>query len=279
MKRHLGVAVGQMNSVDDIDANFRQIMKLLDQITEHDEIDLVCFPENSLYMRVKEGEKIQGLDLEHEVFSKLKSEAKRRGLYLHLGSVAIRKAGGLTNASVLVTPLGQHSITYEKIHLFDIDIEGHAPVRESDVYQGGEAPKILEIEGWHLGQTICYDLRFSELFSWYAQHATEALLVPSSFLVPTGKVHWHILLRARAIESQAYVIAAAQAGQHQSVKGSYVRETFGHSLVVDPWGQIIAEGAPESVQLLKVKLDIEKLQAVRKQIPMAGHRRLVKMKK
>ncbi len=268
-----------MNSVDDVDTNFRQIVNLLSEIKKNDEIDLACFPENSLYMRIKEGEVIEGLTLDHKVFSLLKNEANKRGIFLHLGSVAMRVGGQLRNASVTVTPLGEVSITYEKIHLFDIDIENHAPVRESDVYLHGEEPKILELHGWHFGQTICYDLRFSELFNWYAQHAVEAMLVPASFLVPTGKAHWHVLLRARAIESQAYVIAAAQAGQHHSLKKSGLRETFGHSLVIDPWGQILAEGNPEGPQLLKVKLDLEKIKAVRKQIPMANHRRLVQMKR
>lgn len=277
MKEVLGIAVGQMNSVDDVEKNYQQIIELLSQVKKSDEIELVCFPENSLYMRIKEGEKIAGLAIDHPVFSKLSEEAKKRKLNFHLGSVAIKLKDKLANASVFISDQGQVTLSYKKIHLFDISIEGEVSVRESDIYTHGETPEILKLEGWNFGQTICYDMRFSELFSWYAQHHVEALLAPSSFLVPTGKLHWHILLQARAIESQAYVIAAAQAGTHQSTKTKAVRETYGHSLIIDPWGKILQEGPAEGAALLKAKLDLKRIKTVRKQMPMSDHRRLIKM--
>jgi predicted amidohydrolase len=204
--------------------------------------------------------------------------AKSKKIWLHLGSLPLREQGELSNASVLISPTGEVKCSYQKIHLFDISLPDQVPVRESDVFKPGSQPQILEINGWHIGQTICYDLRFSELFNWYAQHSVELILVPSAFLVPTGKVHWEILLRARAIESQAYVVASAQAGHHIGKAGGS-RDTFGNSLVVDPWGQIIAQGKPEGPQTLLVMLDMDKVQSVRRQIPMKNHRRLVTVKR
>jgi predicted amidohydrolase len=279
MKKTLGVAVCQMNSTDDVEQNSEQILSLLDQIKKNDDIDLACFPENSLYLRIKEGEKIEGIDLQHSVFSRLAKESRERDLVIHLGSVALKAGGRLTNASISISPTAGAVISYEKIHLFDIDIEGHGPVRESDVYKNGETPQILDVQGWQIGQTICYDLRFAELFTWYARHGVEALLVPSSFLVPTGQMHWHVLLRARAIESQAYVLAAAQAGTHRSGRAAGSRETYGHSLVVDPWGKIMAEALTHGPEVLKVHLELDRVQSVRRQIPMHGHRRLVAVKR
>lgn len=273
----LGVAVCQMNSIDDVEANYHQILKLLFDVPEK-KYQLACFPENSIYMRLKEGEKVAGISLADEVFKKLSKAAADKKMWLHFGSVPLRHEGHLSNASVLVSPDGKIEMTYQKIHLFDISLEGHVPVRESDVFKHGAEPQILQIQNWHIGQTICYDLRFSELFNWYAQHSVELILVPSSFLVPTGKDHWEILLRARAIESQAYVVAAAQAGHHMGKAGGS-RDTYGHSLVVDPWGHILAEGRPEGAQTLLVELDLKRVEAVRKQIPMKNHRRLVRVKR
>lgn len=277
-KTELGVAVCQMNSVDDIEANFQQIQKLLKDVPDDGSYDLACFPENSVYMRLKEGEKVAGVELQDPVFSKLAQLAKSKKIHLHLGSLPLRHNGHLSNASVLISPSGDVRTSYQKIHLFDIELEGQLPVRESDVFKHGDQPQILQIQDWHIGQTICYDLRFSELFSWYAQHSVELILVPSAFLVPTGKVHWDILLRARAIESQAYIVASAQAGVHTGKNGGS-RETYGHSLVVDPWGQVIAQGTSSGPQTLLVKIDLKRVQAVRKQIPMRNHRRLVTVKR
>jgi predicted amidohydrolase len=274
MKKTLGVAVCQMNSGDDVVANGEQIISLLDQIHIGDNIDMACFPENSLYLRIKEGEKIEGVDLQHPVFTKLAHESARRKIFIHLGSVPLRAGEKLTSASISISPETGAAVTYQKIHLFDIDIDGHAPMRESDVYKNGETPQVLDVQGWQIGQTICYDLRFAELFSWYAEKQVQVLLVPSSFLVPTGQMHWDVLLRARAVESQAYVIAAAQAGSHHSLKTSSSRQTYGHSLVVDPWGVVVAEGSPDKAEVLKVQLELERIESVRRQIPMHGHRRL-----
>lgn len=281
-KTKLNLAVCQMNSTDSEQKNFEQIQHLLSSLPKEKHFDLICFPENSLFMRIKEGQKISGLELSNPVFRQVSELAQQRKTTLHFGSLPLRIDGHLRNASVLVKPDGEVRPSYFKIHLFDIDLEGQAPVRESDIYKHGDEPQILDVEGWHLGQTICYDLRFSELFNYYAQHSVEIILVPASFLVQTGHAHWEVLLRARAIESQAYVIAAAQAGTHFGSQPDSLqsrRETYGHSLIIDPWGQILVEAKSMGPELMTFELDMDRVKAVRKQIPMRNHRRMVKMKR
>jgi predicted amidohydrolase len=271
MRQNLSIAVCQMTSVDDVEANIRQIEHLINSVSTP--FDIAFFPENCLYMRLKEGEAIPGLDFQHPVFERLKTLAQKRRASLHLGSIPLREDGKLTNASVLITPDGNVQCTYRKMHLFDITLEGQKPIKESDVFNHGPTPAVLNMGPWKIGQTICYDLRFAELFSVYAKNAVDAILVPAAFLVETGKSHWEILLRARAIESQCYVIAAAQAGTHENSRGNQ-RKTFGQSLVINPWGEILAKGSSDSPQVLCVELEKSQIEAVRRQIPMQSHRRL-----
>jgi len=274
---HLHLAVAQMTSTDSVAQNFEQIVQLIDSIPVTRVVDLLCFPENCLYLRVVEGEAISGLNLQDSVFQNLSEIAIKRQISLHLGSVALQEqaTGKLINATVFIEKTGQIEVTYAKMHLFDIHLSGQKPIRESDVFAAGVQPEILQLQGWLLGQSICYDLRFAELYSQYARAECEALLVPSSFLVPTGEKHWHVLLRARAIESQAYVIAAAQAGEHKSSRSLATRKTYGHSLVIDPWGETLCEGAQTGQELLFATLNLEKVAEVRRQIPMAQHRRIL----
>jgi len=267
---NLKIALCQMTSVDDVEANLQQIEKLCAPI---EKADVIFFPENCLFMRLKEGDLIRGLDLEDPAFLRLGELAKNKSCYLHLGSVPLRENGKLSNASVVISPRGEARCSYRKIHLFDITLEGQNPVRESDAFIHGSEPLVLDMVSWRWGQTICYDLRFSELFSIYAHQSVDAILVPAAFLIKTGQAHWEILLRARAIESQCYVIATAQAGAHRN-GGEAERKTYGHSLVVNPWGEIIAEGSADHPEILLAELDRDLIEKVRRQIPMSGHRRL-----
>lgn len=264
-----------MTSVDSIDVNVAAIKKSLEKIkAEKPETQIAFFPENALYMRVQEGERVPGWALMDAIFIDLQAEAKRHGIALHLGSVPLKLENKLTNASVFISAAGEISSSYNKIHLFDIELDGDKPIRESDVFHHGEKPALLEFGDWKLGQTICYDLRFSELFSYYAKKAVDVILVPAAFLPKTGKAHWEVLLRARAIESQCYVIAAAQAGEHVSTRGPARRGTHGHSMIVAPWGEIVAEATSDQVQVLFATLERSEIEKVRKQIPMQGHRRI-----
>jgi predicted amidohydrolase len=270
----LPIAVCQMTSVDDVSENVLQITNLLSKIPN--ETKVAFFPENCLYMRVLEGEKIPGVELSDAAFVELANLAQEKNIYLHLGSVPLKKHNKLTNASVLISPDGRVQSTYEKIHLFDINLIGQAPIRESDVFSHGESAQMIDLNGWNFGQSICYDLRFSDLYSYYSHHDVDALLVPAAFLVKTGLAHWETLLRARAIETQSYVIAAAQAGKHHGAKAvskDSFRETFGHSLVIDPWGQVEMMAKTDGPEVMVTKLLRSKIQQVRKQIPMKNHRR------
>lgn len=271
MKSNLKAIVCQMTSIDDIEANYQQIESLLRSVSQP--ADIAFFPENCLYMRLVEGQPIPGLSFQHPIFQKLQKLAADRKMILHLGSIPLREGGKLTNASVAVAADGKIEATYRKMHLFDIALEGQAPIRESDVFNHGPTPSVLSVKDWQLGQTICYDIRFSELFSVYAKKKVDVILVPAAFLVKTGQAHWEVLLRARAIESQCYVIAAAQAGTHANPQGSQ-RKTFGHSMVISPWGEILYQGSSDQPEAHFVELDFKQIETVRRQIPMHSHRRL-----
>ena len=269
----LRVVVCQMTSVDDVQTNLDYILKLLSS-PECAQSDLVCFPENSLFLRVKEGTQIRGLELDHPAFRQLAEWAKLNDCVVHLGSVPLLRGSELFNSSVLIRPDGSVQDSYQKIHLFDVDVQGHKPVRESDVFSPGREVQVFDVRGWKIGSSICYDLRFAELYSKYAASEVDVILIPSAFLVPTGAAHWEILIRARAIESQAYVLAAAQGGRHHGVSGGE-RATYGHSLIVDPWGVILEECRENGPQTVRAELSRGRITQVRAQIPMKNHRRLV----
>ncbi len=267
------IANVQLTSIDQIEQNLKQIEDLVHEIFKAEHPQLVCFPENCLYLRTAEGEKIEGIEPSHPAFKRLAGLAVEKKSYFHLGSVPLRLGGELFNSSVLISPRGEILPTYRKIHLFDIHLENQLPIRESDVFSRGIAPNIIEIDGWRLGESICYDLRFAELYSYYARRNVDVLLVPAAFLVKTGEAHWHTLLRARAIESQAYVVASAQGGTHMG-RDQQRRETYGHSLVVDPWGLVLGEVLEPHSGYFITRLNRDRIQQVRRQIPMANHRRL-----
>lgn len=270
----LSVAVCQLTSVDDVGLNLSSIVACLRELEESPP-GLVSFPENSLYLRVREGTPITQIDVDGAEFETLSKWAVAHGSVVHLGSVPLKKGGRLFNSTVLLTPDGAVHDIYQKIHLFDVDVEGHKAVRESDVFAHGEEPALFTVKGWKFGATICYDLRFSELFLHYAKRDVDVVLIPSAFLVPTGRDHWEILTRARAIESQVYVLAAAQGGEHVGVQGGH-RATWGQSCIIDPWGKVMAQ-APVGVsgaKVLRAELSRERIERVRAQIPMKNHRRL-----
>lgn len=271
MKSTLSVAVCQMTSVDDVQANLRQMENLLD--SAQNPFEVAFFPENCLYFRLKEGQPIPGFELQDPVFESLKKLAQKKKAHLHLGSVPLKESGKMSNATIFISADGEMECTYRKMHLFDIALEGQKPMRESDVFRHGSEPSVLDLNSWKTGQSICYDLRFAELYSAYAKQKVDLIVIPSAFLVKTGQAHWEVLLRARAIESQCYVIAAAQAGTHANSEG-HQRNTYGHSLVVSPWGEILAKASADKPEVLQVVLDKSQIEAVRRQIPMHSHRRL-----
>jgi predicted amidohydrolase len=270
----LEVALFQLKSVDDVDSNLQSIFKLLKSVEDLPP-DLICLPENALFLRLREGTPIPAIAVDELAVRRLSDWSVKFGPVIHVGSVALQRDEKLYNSSLLITPDGGVRDSYQKIHLFDVDVEGHKPVRESDVFAHGSLPSTFAVKGWKFGNTICYDLRFSELFLHYAKQGVDALMIPSAFLVPTGKAHWEVLTRARAIESQAYVLAAAQGGAHRGRDGA-VRETWGHSSLIDPWGRVLTvapDGADQSL-VLRGQLSAQVLKSVRAQIPIQNHRRL-----
>lgn len=274
MSQELKVAVCQMTSVDDVQANLRQVEALIGEVPEDSGVRLFCFPENALYLRIKEGEAIPPFTLNDHVFRDLAVIARRRKAYLHIGSVPLQMGDFLYNSSVIISDEGKIETSYQKIHLFDIQLAGQKAIRESDVFRHGEGTGVFIVDGWKIAQSICYDLRFAELYSQYAREQVDIILVPAAFLTKTGEAHWEVLLRARAIESQCYVVASAQVGRHESVRASGSRETYGHSLVVDPWGALVVHLDGVKKQTSVCSLSKAKIEAVRAQIPMAQHRRI-----
>jgi deaminated glutathione amidase len=196
--------------------------------------------------------------------------ARENRIWIHIGSIPIRNSGENArnaNRSVLIDPEGAIVARYDKMHLFDVVLDSGETWRESSAYDAGQYTVVAETPLGAMGLTICYDLRFPELYSRLAQKGASVFAVPSAFTVPTGKAHWHILLRARAIENAAFVIAAAQSGQHADG-----RETFGHSLVVDPWGDVLLDmGQGEGIGYAEI--DLDRVDAVRRQIPVHINRR------
>ena len=195
--------------------------------------------------------------------------AARHRIWVHIGSMPIldENAEKLANRSIIISPDGVIAARYDKMHLFDVDLASGETWRESSAYVGGQQPVVVQTPLGLMGLAICYDMRFPDLFSAYAKSGVDIITLPSAFTVPTGEAHWHVLLRARAIESAAFVIAAAQYGVHEDG-----RQTYGHSLVVDPWGTILLDmgSAPG---LAYVDLDLEALNRVRRQIPVHANRR------
>jgi deaminated glutathione amidase len=193
--------------------------------------------------------------------------ASQHGITLVGGSITERREGRekLSNTSLVFDPEGELVATYRKIHLFDVDVGGHR-YRESDAEEPGEEPVVARLEGWPIGLTVCYDLRFPELYRILALEGAELVTVPAHFTLYTGKDHWHVLLRARAIENQNYVAAAAQIGETIPGKPSY-----GRSLIVDPWGTVVAQ-APDEETVISAELDRERLLEVRRNLPSLANR-------
>jgi deaminated glutathione amidase len=195
--------------------------------------------------------------------------ARELKIHIHVGSLALRATPErAVNRSFLIAPDGGILASYDKIHMFDIELDGGESYRESANYQPGETAVISDLPWGRIGLTICYDVRFPALYRALAESGAAFITVPSAFTVRTGEAHWHTLLRARAIENGCYIFAAAQAGKHESG-----RETYGHSLIVDPWGVVLAEGGSIEPGIVMAKIDPAKVESVRKTIPSLRHGR------
>lgn len=204
----------------------------------------------------------------------LREEAAHAGIWLLIGSLGLQTTdadGRFANRSFLIDPQGKIAARYDKIHMFDVQINETETWRESDGYRPGTRAVLADTPFAKIGMSICYDVRFSHLYRALAQAGAQVLTVPAAFSPVTGAAHWHALLRARAIESGCFVIAPAQTGLHQSVQNK-TRNTYGHSLVVDPWGEVILDAGTDP-GVYKFDLDMEKVNAARHKVPSLANAR------
>jgi predicted amidohydrolase len=264
-------AVIQLQSGGDESANWEMARALVERAAAHG-ARLVATPENTNYLgphdqKVRRAEPLDGPTCER--FAGL---ARELGIHLLLGSYNERRPdpGRCANTSVLFGPDGERLAVYRKIHLFDVAVPGGVTFQESATVEPGSEVVAVETPLARLGLSVCYDLRFGELYRRLVAEGAEVLLVPSAFTLTTGRDHWEVLLRARAIESQAYVLAPAQWGTHGD---QGLRESYGHAMIVDPWGLVVAM-ASDGPGLALAEIDLERVRRVRRAIPVSEHRRL-----
>jgi predicted amidohydrolase len=260
----------QMTSGDDIAANIAALEPLLAHAVAHG-AQFVATPENTFYMRREGTAPMTDVSMEqHPGVAYAKAAAKQHGIWLLIGSIRAQEVGmdKPFNRSILFSPEGKIAASYDKIHLFDVTLEGGHSYRESSQAEAGGEAVLAQVGAMKLGMSICYDVRFPNLYRTLALKGAQILSVPSAFTRPTGAAHWHTLLKARAIENGAYVIAPAQCGVHPGG-----RETYGHSLIIDPWGQVVAEALSDVPQVIMAPIDPARVAAVRAQIPVLAHHR------
>ncbi|MBO9350247.1 MAG: carbon-nitrogen hydrolase family protein [Thermomicrobium sp.] len=264
----LRIGLVQMNSRSDKSENLAVAERLIEEAARQG-AELVALPEYVNFLGPRELHEANAEPIPGPTTERFAALARRYGIYLLGGSILERSAipGKYYNTSVLFAPDGEIIASYRKIHLFDVDLTGNVTSNESATILPGDRVVTAEVAGHVVGLTICYDLRFPELYRLLALDGAELILVPAAFTLYTGKDHWHTLLRARAIENQCYVAAPAQIGPHDPGQ-----QCYGHSLVADPWGTVIAE-AINRVGVVVTTLDFAYLRAVRAQLPSLANRR------
>ena len=227
-------------------------------------------PENTALMELKPELVLNAAETEEASapLARFRALASELGIFLHIGSLAIRLDGTrVANRSYLIDPEGRIAARYDKLHLFDVDLAGGESYRESDHARPGATAIVAELPFGRLGLSICYDLRFAALYRALALAGAEFIAVPAAFTKQTGEAHWHVLIRARAIETGTFVLAAAQGGLHENG-----RSTFGHSLIVSPWGEVLAEGGEEP-GVVFADIDLAAAAEARTRIPALKHGR------
>ncbi len=262
--RNLRIACIQMRSSTKPEENVETFSKLVNSAAS-DGARYVQSPEMTGFVeqsREKLFDIVKPAD-EDILVAAAKSLAKTHQIWLHVGSTAIlRSDGKVANRAYVIKPDGEIASTYDKIHMFDVDLDNGESWRESSVYEPGNDAVISRIDGINTGLAICYDMRFPQLFRDYAMGGAEILTSPAAFTRQTGEAHWHALLRARAIENGAFMVAAAQGGLHEDG-----RETYGHSLIVNPWGEIVGEIDHNEPGFMVIDIDLDEVVAARKKIP------------
>lgn len=256
------IGVIQLQSVLDPAVNLKRIKNLMMEAKIYG-AKAIFLPE--VFYSMSDGTKATPYLVEgkNEHYEAIRSLATDSGFYILGGSAATNVNGKIMNRSYNFSPTGEELATYDKMNLFSVDLSKHPSqtvIDESKTYTAGTTPQIFDFEGFKLGLSICFDLRFPEFFRNYSFMGANVLSISSAFTVPTGKAHWHTLVRARAIENQCYVIASAQWGRHNEKMS-----TYGHSLIVDPWGEVISD-AGEGEKIIFGDLSLEKIEQVRSRL-------------
>lgn len=261
----------QITSGDDISANIAMIERMLKEAVAAGS-QFIALPENAFYMRREAHHKDDAASYatpryymeDHPGVLAVKTWAKQYRVWILVGSVSVyaSEAEALPhNRSLLINPEGQLVAVYDKIHLFDVELDGGETYMESARIKPGNSMVIAPTPWGGLGMSVCYDLRFPYLYRDLATHGAKIISIPAAFAVATGKVHWHVLNRARAIENGAFVISAAQCGEHPGG-----RKTFGHSLIINPWGEVLADGG-DQMGVVSATIDMEEVERIRKKLP------------
>ncbi len=269
MSPYLAAAV-QMTSTDDVAANIAAAETLVTQAVEQG-AQLIALPENAFYFR-REGTAMHpdGPMLAHPGVQAMQQLAKRHGVWILIGSIRARE-GGMDkpfNRAVLIADSGEVAAVYDKLHLFDVTFASGHRYAESSQAVAGEEPVVAATPLGHIGLSICYDIRFPALYRAMALAGAEILTVPAAFTRQTGEAHWRALLIARAIENGAYVIAPGQCGEHPGG-----RETYGHSLIIGPWGEVLAEADATTPGVITARIDPARAAEIRAQLPVLTHHR------
>jgi predicted amidohydrolase len=266
------IALLQMTSGIDPGRNCDVIVRALRDARDGG-AQMLFTPEMALMLdsdRVRAARKI-GSEREMMI-DQLRSAVHEQSLWLALGSVPVALPDGRwANRSLIISPDGEIVGRYDKMHMFDVDLETGESWRESSAYAPGQETEVVKnTPVGRLGLAICYDIRFPALFEELGRRSCDTIAIPAAFTVPTGKAHWHLLQRARAVEASAFVVAAAQVGEHEDG-----RRTYGHSLVVDPWGDVLLDMGGEAVGLGFCDLDLSRIGDVRRQLPSLANRRVI----
>ena len=264
-------ALLQMTTGIDPQTNLAGIVQAM-QDAKAAKAEMLFTPEMSGYLDRDRGRAAERVVAEEQdiVLAGVRQQARDLGLWVSLGSLAVRdpaSPGKSRNRAFVIDDRGEVRARYDKMHLFDVDLPTGESWRESNSYVAGDGAVIADTPWGPLGLSICYDLRFPDLYRTLSDNGATLFAIPAAFTVPTGEAHWHVLMRARAIEAGAYVIAAAQTGVHEDG-----RATYGHSLVVDPWGEVLLDMGTDA-GLAVIDLDLGRVAAVRARIPALDHRR------
>jgi len=260
----LRAALAQMCSGDTHEVNIAAVSELAAQAAGQG-AELLCLPEVAgLMNRNAEVARTQVVGAGADPFiAACRELAAKHAMWMNIGSTPVLAPDGrFLNHSAVIDAEGTIRATYDKVHLFDVAIEGQAPIGESKRFVPGEAAVVLDTPWGPWGLSICYDLRFPYFYRRYGQEGVSLIFIPSAFTVPTGRAHWEVLLRARAIETGSFVLAAAQAGHHADG-----RETWGHAVAIDPWGTVLADLGREAPGLAVLDLDLDRVAAARRQVP------------